>query len=267
MLNILSIHAMRKTSSLPKPLKTLLLSLAVSDLGVGLLAQPLFIARMVNPTYPICRTSLYIIVRLLGNASFFTVVAISVDRFLAIHLHLRYQELVTHKRVVTAVILIWVLCVSFPIILIMSSKNIGASIVFLTIVGFCFIITAVVNCKICSTVQHHRNQIQVQQLQEAQNAQNTESAARQRKSAVSTFYVFLVFLVCHLPDYCLGIAHLIFEPSTALIDVLQAYSLTLVFFDSSLNPVIYCWRMKHIRHAMIDVLRNISPRQNQTMCN
>ena len=266
MLNILSIHAMRKTSSLPKALKTLLLSLAVSDLGVGLLAQPLFIARMVNPTYSTCRISLYIIVRLLGNASFFTVVAISVDRFLAIHLHLRYQELVTHKRVVTAVILIWVLCVSFPIIFIVSSKKI-ASIVFLTIVGFCFIIAAVVNCKIYSTVQHHRNQIQVQQLQEAQNAQNTESAARQRTSAVSTFYVFLVFLVCHLPDYCLGIARLIFEPSTALIGVLQAYSLTLVFLDSSLNPVIYCWKMQHIRHAMIDVLRNISPRQNQTMCN
>ncbi len=34
-LNIVAIHAIRKTSSLPKPLKTLLLSLAVSDLGVG----------------------------------------------------------------------------------------------------------------------------------------------------------------------------------------------------------------------------------------
>ena len=49
-LNILTIHAMKNTSSLPKPLKTLLLSLAVSDLGVGLLAQPLYIAEMVNHT-------------------------------------------------------------------------------------------------------------------------------------------------------------------------------------------------------------------------
>ena len=48
MLNILTIHAIRKTSSLPKPLKTLLLSLAVSDLGVGLLAQPLYIAKMMD---------------------------------------------------------------------------------------------------------------------------------------------------------------------------------------------------------------------------
>ena len=103
MLNIVTIHAIRKTSSLPKTLKTLLLSLAVSDLGVGLLVQPLHIAWMVNPTY-FTITALHIIAPLFVNASFFSVVAISVDRFLAIHLHLRYQELVTHKRVVAVVV-------------------------------------------------------------------------------------------------------------------------------------------------------------------
>ena len=48
MLNILTIHGIRKTSSLPKPLKTLLLSLAVSDFGVGLLVQPLYIVLIVK---------------------------------------------------------------------------------------------------------------------------------------------------------------------------------------------------------------------------
>jgi len=146
MLNILSIHAIRKTSSLPKPLKTLLLSLAVSDLGVGLLAQPVFIALMVNPTYS-TETERKIIEPLLCNASFYTVVAISVDRFLAIHLHLRYQELVTHKRVVTAVIIIWVLCVSFPLILTLSSKEI-VIIVIIIILGLCFMLIAVIYCSI-----------------------------------------------------------------------------------------------------------------------
>ena len=44
MLNSITIHAIRKTSSLPKPLKTLLLNLAVSDLSVGLLVHPLYLA-------------------------------------------------------------------------------------------------------------------------------------------------------------------------------------------------------------------------------
>ena len=43
-LNVITIQALRETASLSKTLKTLLLSLAVSDLGVGLLAQPLYIA-------------------------------------------------------------------------------------------------------------------------------------------------------------------------------------------------------------------------------
>ena len=46
-LNIITIQALRKTSSLPKILKTLLLSLAVSDLGVGLLVQLLYVAILV----------------------------------------------------------------------------------------------------------------------------------------------------------------------------------------------------------------------------
>ena len=46
-LNIITMQALRKTSSLPKTLKTLLLSLAVSDLGVGLLVQPLYVAILV----------------------------------------------------------------------------------------------------------------------------------------------------------------------------------------------------------------------------
>ena len=47
MLNIIIVQALRKTSSLPKTLKTLLLRLAVSDLGVGLLVQPLYVAILV----------------------------------------------------------------------------------------------------------------------------------------------------------------------------------------------------------------------------
>lgn len=43
-LNSFTIYVMKTTSLLPKPLKALMLSLAVSDLVVGLIAQPLFIA-------------------------------------------------------------------------------------------------------------------------------------------------------------------------------------------------------------------------------
>ena len=257
-LNILTIHAMRKTSSLPKPLRTLLVSLAVSDLGVGLLAQPSYIAVMVNPT-DFTNTALNMIVPLFASASFFSVVAISVDRFLAVHLHLRYQELVTHKRVVVVVISIWVLSAFLASVSFWTSFDI-ILLVDVIIQSLCYIITGTIYCRIYSTVRRHSDQIHVQQIQVAQNNQ-MESAAWQRKSAVNTTYVYLVFLVCCLPDHCAQVVRLI-SPQSSALNGLLFYSLSLFFLNSSLNPVIYCWKMRHIRRAIINTLRNIFLRQN-----
>mgnify|MGYP002260108573 CR=1 FL=1 len=48
MLNIVTLYAVRKSSSVPKTLKTLMLSLAVSDVVVGVFVQPLFTSFMVT---------------------------------------------------------------------------------------------------------------------------------------------------------------------------------------------------------------------------
>ena len=90
-LNIITIQALRNTSSLPCTLKTLLLSLAVSDLGVGLLVHPLYIARLVMNTEQSSNDSAHhgvytvhlIIGYVFSNASFLGVVLLTVDRFLA----------------------------------------------------------------------------------------------------------------------------------------------------------------------------------------
>lgn len=46
--NVVTIQALRRTLSLPETLKTLLMSLAVSDLGVGFLVQPLLVVLLFN---------------------------------------------------------------------------------------------------------------------------------------------------------------------------------------------------------------------------
>ena len=114
MLNIVAIYAIRKTPSLSKNFKTLLLSLAVSDLGVGLLAQPLYVTRLAmdstqkNATYNTTFNAFLILTNLFTFASLFSVTALCADRFLAICLHLRYQELVTYKSVAASVVFIWI---------------------------------------------------------------------------------------------------------------------------------------------------------------
>ena len=264
MLDIITIHVLRKTSSLPKPLKTLLLSVAVSDLGVGLLFQPLYIAQLVmeveqnthnNDTYKAINIAYVIHLSLFCYASFFGVVALSADRFLTIHFHLRYQELVTHKRVVAVVISIWVISAFLSLIDLVWIPEKVKSIIFITIEAVCYITTAFLYCKIYAAVRRHTNQIQALQVQQpATNGELTN--ARLRKTAVGTFYVYLVFLVCNLPLTCVNIAFLISGDSTN-IHTLWDYAVTLMFLNSSLNPLIYCWKMRHIRHAVLDMLRNI----------
>ena len=106
--------------SLPKPLKTLLLHLilAVIDLGVALLVQFLYIVYFV--VYLIV---VILFIYLFISVSLFGLVPLSADRFLAIHLHLRYKELVTHKRVVAVVIIIWVFSAFLSLIRRLSQTN------------------------------------------------------------------------------------------------------------------------------------------------
>ena len=87
-LNIITMQALRKTSSLPKTLKTLLLSLAVSDLGVGLLIQPMYVAILVMEIKQNTKSTVYntidkarkIQARTLVFASHFGVFALAVDK-------------------------------------------------------------------------------------------------------------------------------------------------------------------------------------------
>ncbi|CAH3193807.1 unnamed protein product, partial [Porites evermanni] len=203
-LNFITIQALRKISSFPKPLKTLLLSLAVSDLGVGLLVLPLYIARLIMNIEQSANKRLHYTVytaqRVFGYflcvASFLGIIALTVDRFLAIYLHLRYQELVTHKRVIAVVISVWVFCLClFSFALNRILENVP-DIIIATFGAVCLTTTGFIYCKIYSIVRHHTDQIQALQLQHVEQNQNGElaNAARLKKTALATFYVFVVFV-------------------------------------------------------------------------
>ena len=267
MLNIVSILAIRKTSSLPRTLKTLLLSLAVSDVGVGLVAQPFYASLLIKwlqENNPGCNTYMVfnVITGVFALASFLGVVAISVDRFLAIHLHLRYQELVTHKRVVAVVISIWVISTFRSLMALWASdRNLNLISVASGGVGLC--LTTVVYIRIYLAVRRHKNQIQV--LQVLQVAQSDEMAnfSTLIKSAISVFYVYLVYLVCYFPFLITAVMFDVYGPSITW-KRYALFSFTLVFLNSSLNPVIYCWKMRHIRHAVMNILRNMPSHRNRT---
>ncbi|XP_078364200.1 melanocyte-stimulating hormone receptor-like [Oculina patagonica] len=262
--NILVIRALWKASSIPATLKKLFLSLAVSDLTMGLFAQPMFgvmVAVMLKMTasgdynldlfcpsvFTICHFSLFF----LASASLLNVTAIAADRLLAIFLHLRYQELVTPKRVFIALVSVWITsAVAASIYILLPSHNDRVS-EGLELVGL--LVTTVAYGRIYKAVRYHQNQIQSQcQLQ---NGQAMESL-RERKSAINALFVYVVFLACYLPYLCCTILLIV---DKFRISFLAAYevSLFLIILNSSINPIVYCWRYREIREIVKNIVKEI----------
>ncbi len=111
--NSLILVALQKDTSLHPPSKILLRSLAMTDLCVGVIGQPVTITVIFSALFE--RWSLCQVVQIMDQClngmlfavSLLTLTAISVDRLLALLLRLRYRQVVTVKRVRAVVFLIW----------------------------------------------------------------------------------------------------------------------------------------------------------------
>ena len=186
---------------------------------MGLLVQPFYTSLLVNWLQHNSRCSnnvtFHNILCLFSVASFSGVVVVSVDRFLAIHLHLRYQEHVTHKRVVALVISIWLFSLaiaSTPLWL--PTEIFNPTTVILAVVGLVFI--AMVYIRIYLAVRRHNRQILTLQVQHETQTGEKAHLAILVKSAFSTFYVYLLLLICYLPHLiCMAIIE-IYGTCTAL---------------------------------------------------
>ena len=103
--------------------------------------------------------------------------AVSVDRFLAIRLHLRYQELVTHKRVVAVVSSIWLLSVIFSVVVVWLLPDVYARTGSFSAI-FGLVLTTLVYIRIYLAARRHKNQIQVLQVQDVGESNEMARFAR-----------------------------------------------------------------------------------------
>ena len=233
-----------KTSSLHSAANILLASLAVSDLAVGLVVQPLFVVNILSGRYYF-DLGVNVLGPFLTIASFFAIAAITVDRLLALQLHLRYHAVVTPLRVTRLVIFLWVSAGIFAStkhwIASLSQVAISATIISLLVGNF------LVYLKIYLVVRRHQRQIQHMHQQQGANNENILSVKRFKKSAMNTFLVYILLLFCYMPPSF--IVNMVFAGVT-ISSNLYITAFTLIFLNSSLNPLLYCWRYLEIRTAM-----------------
>ena len=233
---------------LNSPSNILLFGLAVCDFGVGITVQPLYIIYqsfyLTNHLQAWLATMevFNAISNLVCGVSFLTTTAVSIDRYLALHFHLRYRELVTTRRTFPLLGSLWVIAV-----LVASTLLWKPSFTFfaaLLVIATCLFITIVVYVKIFTIARFHREKI-LKQLDPGEK----HTILQQTKSALNTFYVCVIHSFCYIPYFIFLILR-DGHKTTAFTVLATEFAQTLIFLNSSLNPILYCWRLRDFRVAV-----------------
>ena len=253
--NILILIALRKVTSIHPPTKLLFQCLAITDLGVGLISQPLMATLMLmadNIGIKICKICLKLLSSLsipFCGVSVFASTALSVDRLLALFLGLRYRHVVTLKRI-RAVLACGCLAVLL-IFLVWNFREKTAKIIITICLTLCLIISLFSYTKIVLKLRQHQSSVRDNVQQRRTNAGGIPlNLDRYKRIVVSIALVQQALVICYFP-------FLIFHIVTHLKDIHPGHYLlwyfhtsTLIFLNSSLNPFLYCWRIKEIRQAV-----------------
>ena len=256
--NFLILVALNRESSLHPPSKILYRCLATTDLLVGLVTQPLtatYWISLVHEHWSLCRYARgasYISGIALCGVSLLTLTAISVDRLLALLLGIRYRQIVTLKRIYIITTTFWILSVAAASFFV---SHTGICIWYSIIVILsCSVISIASYTKIFRTLRHH--QAQVQDLGQQQSSQTTAlNMARYRKAVSSALCVQLALAVCYVPAVLMLLVFASRKTYSSHVVVIYAIAIILTYFNSTLNPFLYCWKVKEVRQVVKQTIR------------
>ena len=252
--------ALSKVCALHPASKLLFRTLAATDFCVGVISQPLTIVTMmseVHGQFNVCRyasTVRFLISYVLCTVSLLSSAATNLDRLLALSLRLRYRQFVTLKRMYAIVTAFWVLSIAFSVMSLISERI--TAWFFTAVLSSCLIISGISYAKIFRILHH--NQTQVNGLAVCQMQPNTVRTPNVEvyKRTVSTIlWVQIGLVVCYVPYIVISL--ILRKNQTAPIVLAWRCTGTLLFLNSSLNPVLYCWKMSSLRRAMKETVRKI----------
>ena len=260
--NFLILVALNKESSLHPPSKLLYRCLATTDLLVGLFTQPLaatYWMSVVHKHWSLCRharDAAYLSTYALCGVSLFTLTAISVDRLLALLLGIRYRQTVTLKRTCIMTDTFWILSVAAGSISISHTRiTRWYSII---VIPLCSVISIASYTSIFRTLRHHQAQVH-DHVQQQPSQTNVLNMARYRMAVNSALWVQLALVVCYVPQLIMLLVITNRKNISSHVIVIDAIKNILAYFNSTLNPFLYCWKAREVRQAVKQIIR-------QTLC-
>ena len=107
--------------------------------------------------------------------------------------------------------------------------------------------------KIFHTLYHSHYQVHIHTLQQLGQPLNM---ARYRKAVYSALWVQMALVACYLP-YNIARSVLPKGELSPLQFLVWGYTATLVYVNSSLNPILYCWKINEIRQAVKETITQV----------
>ena len=256
--NALVLAAIARTPSIRSTSVTMLCSLAVSDLLVGSVAQPFFIASELTASRYVESMS-EITAFVLCGISLCTMTTISVERFIALRYPMKYQSAFTTKwrAIYISIIIIWVTNILFAVFYFWQWTTYFSVMA----VGICLgiFISTFSYIKIYMVVRRHQAQIQTQQQAAQQNSTHDGNkfnirAVPMKRSAVNTFIFYVAMILCYFPIIIsLSVISISYENWSKVWHLAD----TVAFLNSSINPILYCWRLRELRTAVYKTFKDI----------
>ena len=261
--NAFVLYGVWKTPSLRSPSNLLLCGLASTDLSVGLIAQPISITEGIVGLYSRSENLKLILDKadatiglFLAGTSLFMMTGISIDRLIAIVKPLQYPSIVTSSRVTRILMAVWVVCVLEVSIQFWEER-----------IMFAFVSSSVVICLSISIICHatmykimRRHRLQIHSQTQAFDDRNAEAIIISlRKSVFNASILFIVLVICYCPFLVVSIVDFIGKAGELKLEFLL--SSTMVFLNSALNPLLYCWRIREIRLVVLRTFRKLVSRE------
>ena len=244
--NSLILAAILRTPSLRSPSTIFMCSLAISDLLVGIIVQPVYIAYELKQE-PLLTFAIKVLFTFTGVVSLCTMTAISVDRFMALQFHLRYQCLMTKKRAMYTSLSLWFFGILLSFVTLWNKTIMFA---FLAVgIAICIFISTFSYTRIYLIVRQHQFQIRAQQ----QVLRLPMNLVRTKRSAISTFIYYICMILCYSPMLSF-MSIVAIRPSLSGLMVWKVGN-TFVFMNSSINPILFCWRVRELRRAVLKLVR------------
>ena len=130
------------------------------------------------------------------------------------------------------------------------------SLVTIIIAIICLLICTFSYVRIYRIVRRHQLHINTQQQAvQSSDAGNNLNITRLKRSALNSLAFYLVLIICYLPLLILltlhGLANMNDWPTE------WEFASTAVFMNSSINPFLYCWRLRELRTAVVKTARQM----------